>query len=272
MSETVTASTAPHTNVVGYYNGNTWPLHISISEANLNFQLGPGQFLLDKAGRKINDPKLDVYAGPKMLSKETGKRALPIIPLPSIDVRTVNVSANPVGSKHRDGGGQWVNTPVTPGTASTGASKPTQGMTMEEARRRGFIGKQRIVPEDHGPADTASSTVAAPAEMAVSMESTPPALLGKNTDLPAPLLDPSLDATPPSTLGAPTVPMPVPDLDEAETPAARPVAQPRRPRTIYQCPRCAKRAPNTGLLRRHFEAQHAEEAAMLCEQMGIRLD
>jgi len=174
------------TNVKGYFNPNTWSVQVAISELNLTVTLEPMQFVLDRrTGKKINDPILNRFVGPKMLSPEITPNPVPVIMIPVI---AAPVPARPgyvVGQGTKDAKGKWqmpttAAPPPLPATSSSGqpiiASRPSiQAMTVEEARKMGLIGRARLVPDDFG----ASEVDGAPVEGAkiprikYAMESTP---------------------------------------------------------------------------------------------------
>jgi hypothetical protein len=152
------------TSTVGYYNGNKWPIHLVISELGVTLHLKSGEFILDKQGRKINDPFFDKYAKPLQLSKEVSRNGqVPLIVVPPITAATVsqrppNAVSAAVGFTADRKPIMPVNRPVpSPHAVNT----PTHmGMSVEEARRRGLIGGAvREVPEDYGVTDTSGRPV-----------------------------------------------------------------------------------------------------------------
>lgn len=62
------------TDIIGFYNGNSYPIQLSISDLAINIQLAPRAYFegLDTEGRKIkiNDPRLMAYTGKSRLSCE----------------------------------------------------------------------------------------------------------------------------------------------------------------------------------------------------------
>lgn len=152
-------------DVVGYFNPNTWPIQVAISELNLSVPLQPMEYILDRSGRKINDPILEPYVGPKMLQRETSNKPVNILRIPTRPVPVADPRAHPIGQGFKDARGKWQppapadpNSPITGQPPAPSASKSSvTGMSIEEARKRGFIGKQRIVPEDYGMDETAGS-------------------------------------------------------------------------------------------------------------------
>lgn len=167
------------TTTVGYYNGNKWPIHLVISELGVTLHLKPGEFILDKQGRKINDPFFDKYAKPLQLSKEVSRNgqtqliAIPPLTPASLQARPAH-SVTAVTKFTAD------RRPIMPAVVTPPAlavNTPThKGMSIEEARRLGLIGGAvREVPEDYGVTDTSGRPVdvnhAPPIKYA--MESTP---------------------------------------------------------------------------------------------------
>ena len=146
------------TNIKGYFNPNSYRVNVNVSELNISFPLESQQFIKIRAtGQKVNDPIFDRFVGARMLSPELSSKPVPVVRIPR---NVVPVQAQPgyvVGQGHRDATGKWVP-PVSsaqPDGASTAQpvvsnSPSIKGMSIEEARRQGFIGKQRIVPENYG--------------------------------------------------------------------------------------------------------------------------
>lgn len=185
------------TNTVGYYNGNKWPLDIMISElGGVILRLPPGAYVVDNSPqrRKINDPFFDKYTRPYQLTKEISKNG----PVPLLAVPRVTSPTQPNAHQHsvrgvtsftHDASGQRVpNLPPVIQQPNLAVNTPThKGMSMEEARRLGLVGKPRVVPEDYGVTDTDGRPVdvskAPPIKYA--MESTP--RIRQNESLPAEL-------------------------------------------------------------------------------------
>jgi hypothetical protein len=168
------------TSTVGYYNGNKWPIHLVISELGVTLHLKSGEFILDKQGRKINDPFFDKYAKPLQLSKEVSRNGqVPLIVVPPLT--PASLAARPAHSvtavtKFTADRKPIMPTP-RPAPPALAVNTPThKGMSVEEARRLGLIGGAvREVPEDYGVTDTSGRPVdvnhAPPIRYA--MESTP---------------------------------------------------------------------------------------------------
>ena len=153
------------TTVVGYYNGNRWPIQLVISKLNITLTLEPGKYVLDRQGRKINDPYFEVFANNKQLHREVTTKEVPIIAIPEVTgTTTPSAQTNPVRavtSWTRDERG--VRQPVLneptggtelPAAVVASASASVQPMSMEEARKRGLVRKVREVPADYGVNDT----------------------------------------------------------------------------------------------------------------------
>jgi len=158
------------TNVVGYYNGNRWPIQLVISKLNITLTLEPGKYVLDRQGRKVNDPYFEVFANNKQLHRELSQAPVPIIAIPVVaPAHTPVPQANPVRAITewtRDSRGmrQPVLTQPEPQPAPqpealpaaviASATESVTPMSMEEARKRGLVRKVREVPEDYGVDDT----------------------------------------------------------------------------------------------------------------------
>jgi len=159
MSKSVPA-TVPTTSIVGYYNGNKWPIQLVISKLSITLHLQPGEYILDRQGRKINDPFFEVYANGKQLQRETSDRPVPVIRVPqsviNVAPRSDGLSVHAVTEFKEDKHG--VRQPVMPkprDIPEQAINKPSViAMSMDEARKSGLIKKPREVPEDYGVTDT----------------------------------------------------------------------------------------------------------------------
>lgn len=156
------------TNVVGYYNGNRWPIQIVVSKLNLTLTLEPGKYILDRAGRKINDPYFEGFADRKQLHRELSDNPVPLISIPVVTPNAPqSAQSNPVRAVtewRRDERG--IRQPVLtqpqpqpvqeslPAAVAASTNESVRPMSMEEARRRGLVRKVREVPEDYGVNDT----------------------------------------------------------------------------------------------------------------------
>ena len=146
------------TNVVGYFNPHDWPISLEISELNLRLVLNPKQYITDGVGQYFNDPVFEPYCYPKGLSKTEANSQVPIRFVPRV-VRSERPahSVTQATSFVRDS--QGVTVPVYNAAPAiinpeTPINKnPVMGMTVETARRLGYAGKPRLVPEDYGLTD-----------------------------------------------------------------------------------------------------------------------
>lgn len=155
------------TNVVGYYNGNRWPIQLVISKLNITLTLEPGKYVLDRQGRKINDPYFEVFANNKQLHRETSETPVPVIVIPEVTTTVTSAQTNPVRAvtewKRNERGirepvlnqpAPATAAPALPAAVIASATASVQPMSIEEARRRGLVRKTRDVPEDYGVTDT----------------------------------------------------------------------------------------------------------------------
>lgn len=150
------ASAPPSTDVLGYFNKNSFPLQITSEHLGVNMQVGPKSYVLDRAQRKINDPRLDFYASSGLLSKEFSKEPVPLVHLagspvagaaPSSSVTSRTPTATPIVAPRVPVQG----TITLPGMANRippSAVRPTQpsvsapginAMSVAEATRQGLI-------------------------------------------------------------------------------------------------------------------------------------
>lgn len=206
----------PMTRVRGYYNGARWAIQIVVSRFNVTLTLKPGEYLLDRQGRKINDPYFEVFANNKQLARELSDVDVPILHVPVVTNASIATQpSNPVHSVTqwtRDAKGH--RQPVLPGsrppapapeplpssilstTASATSANSVRPMTMDEARRQGLVRKVREVPEDYGINDT---TGLPPAGMPKMRYATDSSMLKPAPALPKELLElPSGDANNPT--------------------------------------------------------------------------
>lgn len=156
------------THTCGYYNGERWPIQLVISKFNITLTLKAGEYILDRSGRKINDPYFDLFVQNKQLRREESDKPVPLITVPVVTVATpmTTQQANPVRAvtqwmRDKKGVRQPVLTqpeppppqPLPEAVVAT-ASDSVRPMTMEEARRAGFVRRVREVPEEYGANDT----------------------------------------------------------------------------------------------------------------------
>lgn len=147
------------TNVTGYYNPNSWPIYVEISEVNLKCELKPGQYIRDRDKQYINDPILEDYVQPKGLGRTMGDHAVPIRYLPRMvrTVRPVHSVTQATGFVRQSDGSvvpSYTSDPLTSAPETPINKNPIVGMTVAKARELGLIGKPRVLPEDYGVTDT----------------------------------------------------------------------------------------------------------------------
>ena len=169
------------TNIRGYFNGNDWPIRLSISERNRDLHVEPGQHVRDDRGNLVNDPILERYVVKNGLSRE-------VVPVES-EVVMLTAQVNPVAAVARersspvlqatgfskDAHGRLVPefaakppaaAPIPPGTPGAMTvnqpGSPVRAYTLEQAQAVGLTGKIKPLPEDFGAPETGSG-VPAPA-------------------------------------------------------------------------------------------------------------
>ena len=186
------------TNVLGFFNGNRWPIQLVISSLNVTLHLQPGEYIKDRAGRKINDPFFENYAKNRQLFRETTDKAVPIIRVPPPNNTPRPHDGHSVHQvtefTHTPAG---VRVPVMPKPkvvpVQTINKNSVQTMTMDEARKRGLAHRTREVPEDYGLTDT---------DTALPPRSPPPLRIAtdlkptKPTSLPQELLEAAMEEMP----------------------------------------------------------------------------
>ena len=157
------------TNVVGYFNANNWPVSFSSSALGLSITVQPRKYLTDRDGNKINDPRLEQYCRPQMLSKEVTKtgETVPLRMIAGGTAATVAPATSPLS-----GFSASVDVPPLAANRAPTALKPpakvqqpstnlnpVMGMTMEEARKRGLVRATTTPPT--GPKDDATTATSA---------------------------------------------------------------------------------------------------------------
>lgn len=160
------------TKVTGYFNPHPWPLALSISRLGVNLTLNKGEFVKDAMGRKINDPVLEPYTGPNMLSSEKSQTEVDTVYFAK-SVRpgqsssgvggTSEVSKVTTGSKIKDNVREVTQKPAqlkaqpAPAPAVKPEARPSsvKAFSIEEARRLGLVGRaprpEPDLPDDTGP-------------------------------------------------------------------------------------------------------------------------
>jgi len=178
------------THVCGFYNAAKWPIQLVISKLSLTLHLKPGEYILDRSGRKINDPFFESYP---QLKKEISDEPVPLIAVPEVTPASVTRNNSPVwGTSKFKMSADGVRRPSLPPPvaeeaqqdASVGAD-PVRGMSMEEARRLGLARRVREVPEDYGATDNAGTPPRLPPTIKYAVD---PSMLKKPRALPQELL------------------------------------------------------------------------------------
>jgi hypothetical protein len=164
-----TERTLEMTNVVGFFNPNSYPMQIVVAEHNLTLQLKPKQWIVDRGGRIVNDPILDKYVGKGRLSRASDQaKKVEVIRLQATN-RQMPPGQVPAVYQHpvyqatgfvRDPNGQMaavqaLPTAPQPTVPPPVSYNPVQAMSVEQARKLRLIKPVRYVPEDDGVSDTA---------------------------------------------------------------------------------------------------------------------
>lgn len=172
----IESSSPGYTNVLGYYNGSPYPIQLVVSELNAVLHLKKGDFILDRNHNKVNDPFFECFVKNKQLAREVSEKSVPInaIPRPGA-MAPVARSTNPVQTASsfkvdRAGVRQPVMQPTTPAKIPNTDVNPVRPMSMEEARRLGFVRKVREVPEDYGVTDTDGVPPRTPPPMRIAID------------------------------------------------------------------------------------------------------
>ena len=72
------------TNVSGYFNAAHWPVQLVLPSHNITLTLKPGDFILDRQGRKINDTYFEAFADSAQLAREISETPVPINHMPEV--------------------------------------------------------------------------------------------------------------------------------------------------------------------------------------------
>lgn len=186
---------AATTNVVGYFNNQKYPIQLCISRIGITIEVKPGEYILDKKGRKINDPCFDAY---RQLSRETSPVPVPLIMIP---VQAPVATASDGHAVHQvtefrmnqKGFREPIMPTPTPREPSAVNNPAIRGMSVEEARRLRLIRPVREIPEDYGVTDTDSAMPPRGPDIPVIKEArdmpVPVAPAAKVAPLPAPLVE-----------------------------------------------------------------------------------
>jgi hypothetical protein len=165
------ATDKPTTNILGYFNPNSYPLLIDVSALNLRMTLAPKQQLIIN-GQRVNDPVLHQLCRPKGLAVEMAKgpvalvalqRPTPASPTPGFSGQVTkpvaaeqNLAQRPVPKAVSAEEGVKMRPPTNPVSSQfTTSGNPITGMSMEEARKRGLVQQARMPKE--GPDDKGGS-------------------------------------------------------------------------------------------------------------------
>lgn len=174
------------TNTVGYYNGSGHPMQLMVTKLNVTLILQSNQYILDRQGRKINDPYFDHYLAGG-LKKETSEQPVPLIAIPHVEPpvpRTSNYSVRGTQDVNPTREAPAVPEVVTPAGAPTISQSSHRGMSVDEARRQGLIKRTREVPEDYGTPDTDTGLPPKPSEIKYAVDT----VRSRKTELPAELV------------------------------------------------------------------------------------
>lgn len=180
------------THISGYYNGNKWPIQLVISKLGLTLHLAKGEFILDRKGRKVNDPFFEVYANNKQLSRELSDDPVEVIFVPQLDQNPQPKGHNPVRAASKfELDARGIRQPVMPVSAIAEhapvlSTDPVRGMSMEDARKLGLARKVREVPEDYGETDTSGAPPRVPPQIRYAID---PSMLKKAPPLPKELVE-----------------------------------------------------------------------------------
>lgn len=144
-----TASLSPNTtDTLGFFNKKSQPLQISSDHLGINMQVAPKSFVMDRSGRKINDPRLDFYASAGLLAKELSPKPVPLVLLAGTPVAPASPATSVTSSTRTPVRGTI--TPLglpnrlpegTPAAATQpGVSAPgIQAMSIAQATKMGII-------------------------------------------------------------------------------------------------------------------------------------
>jgi hypothetical protein len=151
------------TRVIGYFNPHDWPVYIEVSELGLRITLEPNVYIKDLQGNFYNDPIFEQYVSDKGLSRTTGHKDVPIryAPRPVRSERPAH-AVTQAATFVRDRQGTTLpvyNTPPTPPPEIPVNKNPVLGMSVETARRLGYVGRPRLVPEDYGLTDSSGAPI-----------------------------------------------------------------------------------------------------------------
>lgn len=159
---------ANKTSVIGFFNPNEYPLLLVVSEHNMQINLEPKKYIVDRTGALVNDPLLDSYVGKGKLSRARDPKQQvdivylrPVNPAPAPGVEPTPFShavSQATGFQVKDGRVQ----PVMPAQSVVPQANvpppvsynPVKAYTIEEAKRLKFVRPTKPVPEDFGADET----------------------------------------------------------------------------------------------------------------------
>lgn len=142
------------TRVVGFFNPQAYPVGINSSQLGLSMTVKPKEFVLDRSGQKINDPRLEAYVVPGMLAREMSAVDVPVRTImsglgaqtaqsisPSTGFTATNKTpaiSSPGNVKARQAIAKPAPTP--PAAKQPPANgNPVRAMSVDEAKRLGYI-------------------------------------------------------------------------------------------------------------------------------------
>ena len=150
------APAAPKTTrVVGYFNNNPWPVHVSLSDYGISLNLqNRGDYVRDTDGNKINDPALEAMTGENMLSREMSDTPVPIRMIVPPDQKPINENKSFHGTQEFKTDKSGAIAPGSMQAAVVGGQQadnrdqlsqlqtsrtPVIGMTMDKARELNIV-------------------------------------------------------------------------------------------------------------------------------------
>jgi hypothetical protein len=142
------------TRVVGFFNPQAYPVGINSSQLGLSMTIKPKEFVLDRSGQKINDPRLEAYVAPGMLAREMSAADVPVRTImsglgaqtaQSISPSTGFTATNktpPISTPGNAKARQAIAKPApTPPAAKQPPANgnPVRAMSVDDAKRLGYI-------------------------------------------------------------------------------------------------------------------------------------
>lgn len=152
------------TSVIGYFNPNEYPLQIPLSDLNITLQLQSKQYIVDRSGRLVNDPRLDAFVGKGKLARASDqKQQVDVILLRPVNDPTAPALPHQhsvtAAARFETKNGRVTPVMATPTAAPPVAAppasyNPVRGMTVEQAKQLKLIRPTKPVPEDFGAEET----------------------------------------------------------------------------------------------------------------------